>query len=115
MEITNEERREVAQKLRDIKRVDFGDGLVCLNYDLDEVLGFDWADEDHIFDYHVKRLADLIYRPTCHIIKDVETPEHPWGTCSRCSALVDSQHATSSATEYLPTRFCPNCGAEVVE
>lgn len=61
------------------------------------------------------RLADLIDRPTCRIIKDVETPEHPWGTCSRCSALVDSQHATSSATEYLPTRFCPNCGAEVVE
>lgn len=61
----------------------------------------------------IGKLADLIYRPTCRIIKDVETPEHPWGTCSRCSALVDSQHATSSATEYLLTRFCPNCGAEV--
>ena len=63
----------------------------------------------------IGKLAELIDHPTCRIIKDVETPEHPWGTCSRCSVLVDSRHAISSATKYLPTRFCPNCGAEVVE
>lgn len=86
---------------------------MCPSCDLGEALDFDWANDDYIFEATVNKLADLIYRPTCRIIKDVETPEHPWGTCSRCSALVDSQHATSSATEYLPTRFCPNCGAEV--
>lgn len=63
--ITDKQRREVAQKLRDIKRVDLGDGLVCLSCDLGEVLGFDWADDYHIFEFSVDLLADLIDRPTC--------------------------------------------------
>lgn len=107
---SNKERREVAQKLRDIKRVDFGDGLVCLNYDLDEVLGFDWADEDHIFDYPVKRLADLIDRPTC---KKEEHDEYYW-RCTRCGGFI-CWDAVKDCCGVIPTRYCPNCGAEVQE
>lgn len=38
-----------------------------------------------------------------------------WGVCSRCRALVNAERAVSTATEYLPTRYYPNCGAEVTD
>ena len=101
MEITNEERREVAQKLRNIERVDFGDGLVCLFYDIDDELGFDWADEDHIFEASVERLIDLIDRPTCSI----EHRGGGWFYLS-CGHVVPG---------FKQPRFCPECGAEVIE
>lgn len=81
--ITDKQRREVAQKLRDIKRVDLGDGLVCLSCDLGEVLGFDWADDYHIFEFSVDLLADLIDRPTCRNVGDDYMFK-----CSECGAEV---------------------------
>ena len=53
--------------------------------------------------------------PTCTIKRD-EQSKNPttWGVCSKCGALVNAERAVSNATEYLPTRYCPNCGAEVV-
>ena len=63
----------------------------------------------------IMRLAVLIDRPTCSIKREVWSG-HPtrWGVCSRCGALVNAERAVSTATEYLPTRYCPWCGAEVV-
>lgn len=55
-------------------------------------------------------LADLIDRPTCSIKRGCSTT---WGVCSMCGALVNAKRAVSTATEYLPTRYCPWCGAEV--
>lgn len=58
--------------------------------------------------------ADKI-EPTCNIKIDLRVG-HPttYGVCSRCGALVNAERAVSTATEYLPTRYCPHCGARVV-
>lgn len=107
---SDNERREVAQKLRDIKRVDLGDGLVCLSCDLGEVLGFDWADDYHIFELSVDLLADLIDRPTCETIEHGRPYEsHVCKSCSRCS------YGWFEDIHDKPYSYCPNCGAEVVE
>ena len=34
--------------------------------------------------------------------------------CTRCGAMVEMRAAVFDALEALPTRYCPNCGAEVV-
>lgn len=113
--ITDKQRREVAQKLRDIKRVDLGDGLVCLSCDLGEVLGFDWADDYHIFEFSVDLLADLIDRPTCRNVGDDYMFK-----CSECGA--EFEPVTVNGNEYgevfytpLKPLYCSACGAEVVE
>lgn len=107
--ITDNQRREVARKLRDIKRVDLGDGLVCLSCDLGEVLGFDCADDYHIFEVSVNRLADLIDRPTCETIEHGRPYEsHVCKSCSRCS------YGWFEDIHDKPYSYCPNCGAEVV-
>lgn len=62
------------------------------------------------------RLVDLIDRPTCLIKRELRNG-YPttWGVCSMCGAIVNGERAVSNATEYLPTRYCPNCGAEVMD
>ena len=100
--ISDTERREIARKLREIEwrtMPALTDGFdQCGNEDFDEGL--------------LGRIADLIDRPTCSIKRGYQTT---WGVCSRCGALVNAERAVSTATEYLPTRYCPKCGAEVVE
>ena len=99
------------------------DGQATYHYDVDPYWEmFRCKDVDHApeWDGHtpdqaierIGKLADLIDRPTCSIKRGYQTT---WGVCSRCGALVNAERAVSTATEYLPTRYCPNCGAEVVE
>lgn len=113
---SNEERREIARKLRDIKCVDLGDGLVCPSCDLGEALDFDWANDDYIFEATVDKLAELIDRPTCKnakIYKDVFE-------CSECHCSpeliteVCNEYGEPFSVPFMPT-FCPACGAEVIE
>lgn len=56
-------------------------------------------------------LADLIDRPTCDVRMGVTGHV---GVCTRCGAMVEMRAAVFDAIEALPTRYCPNCGAEVV-
>ena len=104
--ISNEERREVAERLRSAsaRRSD----VPWMVEDLMLALGFRCYEdgEDQLFN----RLADLIDRPTCSIKRGHQTT---WGVCSRCGALVNAERAVSTATEYLPTRYCPWCGKEI--
>ena len=62
----------------------------------------------------VELLVDLIERPTC-TIRRIELDAKPtaWGICSRCGAFVNVMHGISSMTEYLPSKYCPNCGAGI--
>lgn len=53
-------------------------------------------------------LADLIDRPTCQRTEC----DHRYWRCSRCGAFVRWVTATN-LTGVVPTRYCPNCGAEV--
>lgn len=126
MEITNEERREIAERLRRQAR--------WMNknkdwYDKDDVDQgnrayrniADSVEEGSNFSNHyeetVRKLADLIDRPTCKP-KDrgrgyVDAVcDSFW--CPNCSFEIDvhigeEQHLTEAA------KYCPNCGAEVVE
>ena len=113
--INDENRREVAAIIRDMfkyeckYKVEFFDLLRdALDQEFDIVLGFDNMAEI---------LADLIDRPTCKP-KDrgrgyVDAVcDSFW--CPNCSFEIDvhigeEQHLTEAA------KYCPNCGAEVVE
>lgn len=57
------------------------------------------------------RLADLIDRPTCTVSMGVTGHV---GVCMRCGAMIETRAAVFNAIEALPTRYCPNCGAEVI-
>lgn len=42
------------------------------------------------------------------------SPGTAWRTCSRCSAFV-YYDAVTNATNVIQVRYCPNCGAKVVD
>lgn len=111
MEITNEERREVAERLRRQAR--------WMNKNKD------WYDKDDVdqgnrayrniadsveegsnfgnnYEETVRKLADLIDRPTCRKL----IPDEMEGIvfCSNCGVEIG---------EYSVPNYCHNCGAEV--
>lgn len=117
--MTSDERHEMAERLRALldDDLDFDDprsdvSLTEVEVALRLLGGF--YDNSTKAEY-VQHLADLIDRPTCSIKRESRNG-YPttWGVCSRCGAIVNAERAVSNATEYLPTRYCPNCGAEVV-
>lgn len=105
MRISDEERREIARRLRTDHRQDRenqgtfiarmvkgGGRITALDvYDLPE------------------RLADLIDRPTC---KNLATKPADELLCSECGEHVDIAYM-ESADDYH-AKHCPNCGAKVV-
>lgn len=109
--MTSDERQKVAESLREIDKT-----WPTLVEDLEEdPLRFGGlamagilacVDDRAVF----RRLADLI-DPTCVVRMPLICSV---GVCSRCGALVETRSAVFSATEALPTRYCPNCGARVV-
>nr|DAQ04705.1 MAG TPA: DNA directed RNA polymerase, 7 kDa subunit [Caudoviricetes sp.] len=119
---TSDERHEVARKLRDNLGY-MRDNEKWYEYDLDsekcgnrayriiaasvEECG-NYIDGNYI--HIVETLADLI-DPTCVVRMPLIGSV---GVCLACGALVETRLAVFSATEALPTRYCPNCGARVV-
>ena len=107
---SNQERRRAALLMRRLDVSEFKDSpivpfLECLN------VGYmNWRGV-------MDRLADLVDRPTCRIRTDVEDEGTIWdlyGTCTRCGATVDASAAIMTWDGFIPTRYCPYCGAEVV-
>lgn len=111
MEISDEKRREVAQKLRSLDEYIDGMPSMCTKQEHDAlalrairaVIG-----KGDIF--HL--LADLIDRPTCrldHTDTEPATDGYPVRLyeCSKCGRTCDEIYG-----EY---EYCPHCGAEVVE
>lgn len=101
--VSNEERREVARKLRSLDEHIEGMPLMCTKQEhnamalraIRAVVG-----KGDIF--HL--LADLIDRPTCR--KVIPSEMEGYVFCSKCGAEIG---------EYGVPNYCHNCGAEVVE
>ena len=109
--ISNEKRREVAENLRNLT---IGRSIQYKEQFFDElaevVVGFE---DYHDFNVVLEKLADLIDlidRSTCDVRMGVTGHV---GVCTRCGAMVEMRAAVFDAIEALPTRYCPNCGAEV--
>lgn len=113
--ISDQERREVARRLREIREDEYGEVYM---YDVMLALGVEsgkaayWADKEFI--HH---LADLIDRPTCRNVYDEVYDEYEGGCCengfkcSKCGELVEDCEGYRVKGTF---NFCPNCGAEVV-
>ena len=108
MAISDEKRREVAENLRNLT---IGRSIQYKEQFFDElaevVVGFE---DYHDFNVVLEKLADLIDRSTCDARMGVTGHV---GVCTRCGAMVEMRAAVFDAIEALPTRYCPNCGAEV--
>lgn len=111
--ISDEERREVAQKLRERTKKPMGKSMQRM---FTETLGIyahhiNWMNPDKAtnrWDVIVNYLADLIDRETCRNLAAKPADEL---LCSECGEHVDIAYL-DSADDYH-ARYCPNCGAEV--
>ena len=105
MQISNEKRREVANQLRVLsKGILFGRDY-CLRADVERAIGIYEPDADVCYAGDVMRLAALIDRPTTSI--DVD--ERGRSCCANCGCDDWGLAPDGNA------RYCPACGAEVVE
>lgn len=116
---SDDERREVAARLRECAQDVNGTRDFAMY--LSNWVGAEGVadDEGHQFsvaanrrtaERALKKLADLIDRPTCEM-KGI--PKSSYRVCSRCGAFV-RKDAVTDCTEVIPVRFCPNCDARVV-
>lgn len=97
--ITDKQRREIAQKLRDAATECYNYGV--LESDVLNILGVYATDSACLVSSDsVMDVADLIDRPTC---EDLASEEW-YFFCSECE----------NAYSGLKPHFCPSCGAEVV-
>ena len=98
---TDERRREVAEKLRYC--ADMCHNIGVLDSDVLNALGIHCGDTDGVSSaYDVEQLADLIDRPTCHLIEDQDGRT----ACSECGC----------AALYLSdATYCPDCGGVIVD
>ncbi len=101
---SDKERLEIVKKLRRTANDDLN-GL-----SLQRNLAAITKAEDGSWRGVMRRLADLIDRPTCEM-KSI--PKTSYRVCSRCGAFV-RKDAVTDCTEVIPARFCPNCDARVV-
>lgn len=116
--ITDKQRREVAERLRrqaywmnknkdwyDKDDVDQGNRTYRNIADSVE----EGSNFGNRYEETVRKLADLIDRPTCETIEHGRPYEsHVCKSCSRCS------YGWFEDIHDKPYSYCPNCGAEVV-
>lgn len=100
--ISDDERRDVARRMREFDVLEFKESAIVPFL---ECLGIGYVNWRGILD----ELADLIDRPTCRMSDIGDDTEQIY----RCSACGE-EYCMSDVKPY-PWRFCPNCGAEVVE
>lgn len=108
MRISGEERRAIAKKLRYTANDDLG-GL-----SLQKNLAAITKAEDGSWRGVMRRLADLIDRPTCRNVYD-ETEEGACKNgfkCSECGELVEDYEGYRITGTF---NCCPKCGREVVD
>ena len=119
--ISDSERREVAAKLRVVAdlmgymRQSAAQEVVDMDTVMTILLGRRvFVTEPIAYVYEVRKLADLIDRPTCRNVYD----EDRLGACangfecSECHGVVEDCEGYRVTGAFV---FCPRCGAEVVE
>lgn len=109
--VTDEERREVAARLRELAAHPDPDGDVYYG-DLVDCVGMQWGSySGHVTPEAVERLAELVDRPTCNAYEDwdymeFESPDVRVWACEGCGERFPVFRGS------LPL-YCPVCGAEV--
>ena len=111
--ITDDQRREVAQELRELTAPG------CIRYaeefyeELREIVA---CDLDGSFEGVANSLADLIDPPTCF---DTESKDSKSFTCSACGFSESKLAVNPFTLSFLWVKpsycYCPKCGAMVVE
>ena len=101
---SDEKRREVAKRMREYDVAEFRESAIvpfleCL---VMECFGHGYVGLRVIID----ELADLIDRPTCRIC----ATDHEYEDSVRCDRC-----RMTFMRPWEPFKYCPNCGAEVVE
>ena len=113
--VTDNQRREVAARLRGVTEEELS--YVFLNEIINFAVGGRCLDDEGDINERLilNRLADLI-DPTCF---DTESNDSKSFTCSACgfseSKLVVNQFTLSFLWVKPSYRYCPKCGAMVVE
>lgn len=106
--ISNEERRNIAERLRktpDIDDISQDELMYVLDDKLENNLKENGANEFEICETIVKRISDLIEPKTCRKIPGRMKYGRRMPACSECGySLGDSRW-----------NFCPKCGCEVSE
>lgn len=109
--IDDSERREIAARLRELADANEGhlgmNRMNCVLRDGQAILGTSGLAS--VADV-LRRHADLIDRPTC---KNLATHLVDELVCSACGECVDIAYLDSE--DDYRVRYCPSCGAEVVE
>lgn len=107
MRTSDEKRREVAKRMREYDVSEFRESAIVPFL---ECLGLGYRDWRGILD----TLADLIDRPTCHVVKR-ETYYGSFG-CEEAGELWTLSCGDECINDSdFPPSFCPACGAVVVE
>lgn len=104
--ISDKERRRAVAELREAST-----GAYRHVDSLDVIAGSIGVEVDGKFSHEVENetfaaLADLIDRPTCHISET----DHDFEDSVRCDRC-----RTTFNRPWEPFKYCPNCGAEVVD
>ena len=104
---TNEERREVAARLRNYEnlRESFRESPICAFID---ALGVEYIDWKGV----CNRLADII-EPEPDITCEFDSQVCGKIRCKRCGAFV-SVDSVWDCFGCIPVRYCPNCGSKVI-
>lgn len=127
---TNDERREVAARLRELVADWFDDGEFYDRGEVEDVLGLATDDGAWYEAAGVRWLADLIEQEerTCRVVTEMralsQTQDKHTKSCSSCGYAFGSEEhrqllpGLGERVAINPVRipkFCPNCGAKVVE
>lgn len=127
--ISNDERREVAERMRELPSDTYAalkeweEGGLFIEASIGDeadysqihnaILGCFPAEYMHPGDYEElhERLADLIDCPTCQMVEcTIDHGSRSWGM--RCTACGNEFEHVKPGFGW---RYCPNCGAEVVD
>ena len=117
MSIKNDQRREVAARLREVETLEYDGDEWCDEGDVLDALGLYNDDDPSSCDpSKVAFLSALIDRPTCRNVSGYKDTFE----CSECRLKVDvlgdegNEYGEVFSTPFIP-HFCPNCGAEVCD